>query len=132
MFNLALCSTICGTETHLQDLFHFLGRCSTFLRHCSINCGTVPQKVGLFHFVWVFLDIDQSCLRDTKILPNLTQIIAEKHEFRYFHFVRDVNNFCFENVVLPFKIVYVKKCLHTQATRPLVYQEQSLKVSVQL
>ena len=29
------------------------------------------------------------------------------------------------------KIVYALKCLHRQAMRPLVYQKQSLKVSVQ-
>ena len=40
------CSTICGTETRLQDLFHFLGSCSTFLGRCSTNCGTFPQKSG--------------------------------------------------------------------------------------
>ena len=49
MFNLALCPTICGTETRLEDLFHFF-------RSCSTNCVTVPQKVELFHFVSVSLD----------------------------------------------------------------------------
>ena len=43
MFNLVLCSTICGTETRLQDLFRFLGSCST-------NCGTVPLCVGLLGY----------------------------------------------------------------------------------
>ena len=56
MFNLAFCSTICWSETRLQDLFHFMGSCSTFSGRCSTNCGTVPQKVELFHFMWVFLD----------------------------------------------------------------------------
>ena len=36
------CSTICGTETCLLDLFHFLGSRSKFLGRCSTNCGTVP------------------------------------------------------------------------------------------
>ena len=56
IFNLALCSTICGTETRLQDLLHFFGSCSTFSGSCSTNCGTVPKKVELFHFFSVFLD----------------------------------------------------------------------------
>ena len=80
MINLALCSTICGTETRLQDQFHFLGRCSTFLRRCSINCGTVPQKVELFHFVSVFLDTAQYSIwyfyaRPRKIDRNFDHLI---------------------------------------------------------
>ena len=50
------CSTICGTVTRSQYLFHFSGSCCTFLGHCSTNCGTISQKVELFHFVSVFLD----------------------------------------------------------------------------
>ena len=59
MFNLAPCSTILGTETCLQDLFHFFESYSNFLGCCSTNFGTVPQKVELFHFVSGFLDTAQ-------------------------------------------------------------------------
>ena len=55
IFNLAICSTICGTEIRLQDLFHFLGGCST-------NCGTAPQKVELFHFLSAFLNTANNCI----------------------------------------------------------------------
>ena len=45
VFNLAFFSTICWSETRLQDLFHKLWNCST-------KGGTVPQKVELFHKKW--------------------------------------------------------------------------------
>ena len=50
MINLAICSTIFGTETRFQDLFHFLGSCSTFLGRCSTKSGTVPLCVGLLGY----------------------------------------------------------------------------------
>ena len=47
------CSTICGTETRFQHLFHFLRSCSTFfgtlfhkLWNCSAKSGTVSLRVS--------------------------------------------------------------------------------------
>ena len=57
--------------------------------------------------------------------------MAEKLELRYFHFLLDNCNFYFENILLRLEILYALKCLHRQAMMPLVYQKQSLKVSVQ-
>ena len=37
------------------------------------------------------------------VLP--TQIMAEKPEFRFFYFVLEDYNFCFENILLCLKIV---------------------------
>ena len=51
-----------------------------------------------------------------------TQIMAEKPEFRFFYFVLEDYNFCFENILLRLKIVQAlkMKCLHSrQAMRPL-------------
>ena len=65
--NLALCSTICGTETRLQDLFHILGRCST-------NCGTVPLFVELFHKKWNCSTLCRSSWIQPKyLLPKNTE-----------------------------------------------------------
>ena len=66
---------------------------------------------------------------DTKILPTPTQIMAP--QFKYFHFALGDYNFCFKILLLRLKIVYALKCQHEQAMRLLVYQKQSLKVSVQ-
>ena len=41
------CSTVSGTVTRFERLFHFLGAVPHFLRHSSTNCGTVPQKSGI-------------------------------------------------------------------------------------
>ena len=57
--------------------------------------------------------------------------MAEQPEFRYFHFVLNNYNFCSKDLLLRLKIVNALKCLHKQAMRPLVYQKQFLKVSVQ-
>ena len=40
-----------------------------------------------------------------------TQIMVEKPEFKYFPFVLDDNNFCFENILLGLDIVYALKCV---------------------
>ena len=57
--------------------------------------------------------------------------MAKKPELKSFHVVLDDYNFCFKEVLLRLKTVYALKCLPKQAMRPLVYQKQSLKVSVQ-
>ena len=57
--------------------------------------------------------------------------MAEKHEFRHFHFVHDDYNFFFENILLRLEINYSSKCFYGQAMRPPVRQKQSLKGSVQ-
>ena len=53
------CSTICGTETRLQDMFNFFGSYSTFL-------GAVPQIVELFHKKW---DCSTLC-QSSRMLSN--------------------------------------------------------------
>ena len=59
VFNLAFFSTICWSETRLQDLFHKRWNCST-------KGGTVPQKVELFHKKW---NCSTLC-RSSRMLPH--------------------------------------------------------------
>ena len=63
---------------------------------------------------------DPSYAKD--IIINSTQSIADKPEFIFVHFVLDDYDFCFERILVR---------QHRQVLRPLVYQKQFLKASVQ-
>ena len=81
------------------------------------------RAILLIQYIWD-TDITILCaklLKRHEDFSTLTKIMAEKPEFRQFHFVLDNYHFYLENIFLLLKVVYALKCQQREAMRPLVY-----------